>query len=190
MDTATRPSDHTREFEALATAIDRVPPDGPTSCPGWTAHDLIAHLVAGAGEMQRLVTHHLEGRPPTPTRSFAEREAPFRSMDDGALRQAIWTIGGQLITTLDVLHEERPTETVAFTGAELTADRLTTHIRSEAAIHRWDLVGDDPISAELLAQRDLIEHGRWALDQMPSLSESARRPVDDRDALLVLWGRR
>ena len=33
-----------------------------------------------------------------------------------------------------------------------------TELRSEDAIHRWDLVGDDAISHELLSQHDLFIH--------------------------------
>jgi hypothetical protein len=33
-----------------------------------------------------------------------------------------------------------------------------THLRSEFAIHRFDLIGDDEINKELLAQPDLTNH--------------------------------
>ena len=33
-----------------------------------------------------------------------------------------------------------------------------THLRSEVTILRWDLVGDDAISHELLSQHDLFIH--------------------------------
>lgn len=83
-----------------------------------------------------------------------------------------------------------PETTVAFTGAELTANQLMTHIRSELTVHRWDLLGDDPTSAALLAQPDLLTHGRLVLTHMPTLAEAHHRPTHDRDDLLVLWGRR
>ena len=33
-----------------------------------------------------------------------------------------------------------------------------THMRSEDALHRWDLVGDDDTSTALLGQQDLLNH--------------------------------
>jgi hypothetical protein len=35
---------------------------------------------------------------------------------------------------------------------------FATHLRSEDALHRWDLVGDDDVSADLLAQEELLRH--------------------------------
>ena len=34
-----------------------------------------------------------------------------------------------------------------FTGRRFTIAQLLTHTRSESALHRWDIVGDDDISA-------------------------------------------
>jgi hypothetical protein len=51
---------------------------------------------------------------------------------------------------------------------------METHSRSEAAIHRWDLVGDDEASKELLAQPELTAHAVKVLDRMAILNESAR----------------
>jgi hypothetical protein len=79
---------------------------------------------------------------------------------------------------------------VAFTGADLTAEGLMTHVRSELALHRWDLIGDDAVGRGLLAQPELLAHGRWVLTNMPTLEESRGRVDDDRGSLLVLWGRR
>jgi len=69
---------------------------------------------------------------------------------------------------------EHPTDpTITFTGARLTADELGMHSRSEAAIHRCDLVGDDDISRRLLSQPELTAYGVKALNVMPVLVESA-----------------
>lgn len=57
-------------------------------------------------------------------------------------------------------------------------------------LHRWDLIGDDEVGRDLLAQPDLLGHGRWVLEHMPSLAEARARPADDKSDLLVLWGRR
>jgi uncharacterized protein (TIGR03083 family) len=170
--------------------LPAIDPSAPTRCPGWTAHDLLAHVVAGGEEMGRLVSSALAGQPVPATRAFAEREAPLRALPDAALRSRLTDGGLGLLMALDELHGRDPAATVAFTGAELTATQLMTHVRSELALHRWDLVGDDDVSRALLAQPDLLAHGRWVVRNMPSLDEARRRPSDDRDDLLVLWGRR
>jgi hypothetical protein len=79
-------------------------------------------------------------------------------------------------------------QAVPFTGWAMSVDQLRTHARSELVLHRWDLVGDDKWSTQLLAQPDLLAHGRAALAAMPTLKE-ARRAPQPRDDLLALWGR-
>lgn len=190
MNASAKPSDRTAEIEAFLGALPDVDPQAPTRCDGWTAHDLLAHVVAGGEELHRLVAARLESVAVPPTRAFAEREAPFVAMPDAELRDLLTSGGLGLLVALDELHGRDPSATVAFTGAELTAMQLMAHVRSELAIHRWDLVGEDDIGRRLLAQPDLLAHGRWVLDQMPSLAEARRRPADDRSDLLVLWGRR
>jgi hypothetical protein len=62
---------------------------------------------------------------------------------------------------------------IAFTGTTITVDELTTHSRSEASLHRWDLVGDDALGDELLAEPALTAHAVNILNRMPVLAESA-----------------
>lgn len=186
----TKPSDWTAEIGAFLEVLPDVAPNAPSRCEAWTAHDLLAHVVAGGEEIQRLVASRLAGEPVPPTRSFAEREAPLVATPDTALRDRL-TVGGLgLLASLDELHDRDPDETVPFTGVDLTAMQLMTHVRSELALHRWDLVGDDDVSASLLAQADLLAHGRWVLRRMSSLAEAKRAPLDDGGDLLELWGRR
>jgi len=190
MTNGAKPSDRTAEVEAFLGTLLDVDPDGSTRCDGWTAHDLLVHVVAGGEELRRLVAAKLADEPAPATRAFAEREAPFVAMADPELRDRLTAGGLGLLAMLDELHRRDPAATVAFTGAELTATQLMTHLRSELALHPWDLVGDDDLGRGLLAQPDLLAHGRWVLQQMPSLAEARHRPADDRNDLLVLWGRR
>ena len=182
------PSAQLAEITAFLDSLSHVDPDAPTFCAGWTAHDLLAHLVAGGVEIRRLVAAKLAGRPVPSTRPFTEREAPFVALPDDELRDLMGRPG--LLLALDELHACDPSATVTFTGAELTATQLMTHVRSELAVHRWDLIGDDDVGRALLAQPDLLEHGRFVLGQMLSLAEARNRPADDQGDLLVLWGRR
>ena len=43
------------ELAAFNDALDRTAPDAPTRCERWSAHDLLAHMVAGTEEMARLI---------------------------------------------------------------------------------------------------------------------------------------
>jgi uncharacterized protein (TIGR03083 family) len=159
------------EGKAVLEAIMTVPADAPTACAEWTAHDLVAHLAAGAKEVTDLVEDKLEGRAERPTRGFDEREAPFRALDHDALVEQLVVENKRKLRAFAALVTE-PDPSIAFTGTRVEADRLGTHSRSEASIHRWDLVGDDNTSRALLAQPDLTAHAAWVLDAMPVLDES------------------
>ena len=174
------------EITAFLEALDRTEPDAPTRCDGWSAHDLLAHLVAGTEEMARLVEQAVAGGPVSATRPFADREAPWRAVADPELRAAFFDVGARFVAAMEALPGDVP---VPFTGWAMSSDQLRTHARSELALHRWDLVGDDDVSDRLLAQPDLLAHGCLVLSSMPTLAEARRapRPGDD---LLALWGRR
>src|SRR5947209_8707283 len=161
------------EGRALLTALTEAPPSAPTACEGWTAHDIAAHLAAGAKEVADLAEDRLEGRPQRPTRGFEEREAPFRALPyDQLLRELVDNNKRKLAAYEALGALDDPS--IAFTGTRLSVDALETHSRSEAAVHRWDLVGDDDRSTELLSQADLTKHAVKVLNAMPILNESAR----------------
>jgi Mycothiol maleylpyruvate isomerase N-terminal domain len=160
------------EGKAILEAIRATPADAPTACSAWTAHDLVAHLAAGAKEIADLVEDRLEGRPGRATRGFEEREAPFRSLPHVDLVDQLVQENLRKLRLYDAFSASTD-PSIAFTGTRITAERLATHSRSEAAIHRWDLIGDDAISQELLSQPDLTMHATWVLDAMPTLKESA-----------------
>src|SRR5262249_44368802 len=69
----------------------------------------------------------------------------------------------RLRVAIDALDAQ---QAVAFAGRTSHATDLTMHGRSEAALHRWDLVGDDDESAELLAQPELTAHALGVLNGM------------------------
>ena len=174
------------ELTAFLATLDRTEPDAPTRCDHWTAHDLLAHVVAGTEEIARLVELAASGRTVGPTRGFDEREAPWRATADPELRAAFFDVGTRFLGALDSLpgHARVP-----FTGWAMDRDQLRTHARSELALHRWDLVGDDDISAELLPQPELLAHGVAVLAVMSTLDEARRVPRRG-DDLLAVWGRR
>ena len=59
-----------------------------------------------------------------------------------------------------------------FTGRRFTVPQFSTHLRSESALHRWDTVGDDDISEQLLTQADLTRHAVDLLNTLPLLYEA------------------
>jgi hypothetical protein len=52
----------------------------------------------------------------------------------------------------------------------MTAERLRAHSHSEAALHRWDLVGDDDISIRLVSDPSMVTHALAAFDALPALA--------------------
>src|SRR5205085_4474731 len=99
-----KPSDNNAEFLAFYDVLKDTPPEAPTACAGWTAHELVAHLTAGAEEMADLVERTLRDAPERPTRGFEEREAPWRAVPDDELRSALLGQGGRLMAALDELY--------------------------------------------------------------------------------------
>jgi uncharacterized protein (TIGR03083 family) len=158
------------EVGELFTTLLDTPPNRLTNCRGWTAHDLVAHLAAGAAEEAELIEAHLARRPERATRGHAEREAPFRALPDPELREQLLVNGARLAAALEALDDN--TGEVRFTGRGMTAADFAMHSRSECAIHRWDLVGRDDIGWRMLAQPELTAHALAVLTQMSTLPES------------------
>ncbi|WP_160291795.1 maleylpyruvate isomerase N-terminal domain-containing protein, partial [Acidithrix ferrooxidans] len=147
-----------REANAFFAALERTSPDAITACSGWTAHEIVAHLAAAGLEVALNLEAYGEGRPVPPTRSFEEREAPFREMNDHLLRVELPKSIARMSSALDAVLANEPDAVVPWTGRQMVVKTFLTHLRSEFAIHRFDLIGDDEISKELLAQPDLTNH--------------------------------
>jgi uncharacterized protein (TIGR03083 family) len=162
------------ELKALADVLGDLEPTAPTACADWTVHDLVAHLAAGAREVAELIEEHLAGQPARPTRGFDERERPFRALTHAELLAALAEQSRRKVAALEALAHRNDHAAVAFTGTTMTATQFQTHARSEAALHRWDLVGDDDVSHHLLSQPELTRHAVNVLNAMPGLDESAR----------------
>lgn len=161
-----------REGKALLATLESLPGDAPTACVGWTTHDVAAHLAAGGKEVADLIERKLEGRPDRPTRAFEEREAPLRAMGHEELIAVLAAESRRKLAAYEGLAASSDAE-IAFTGTTLDVSKLAMHSRSESAIHRWDMVGSDDTSRELLSQSELTAHAVWVLNSMPGLQESA-----------------
>lgn len=163
------------EATAFLAALRDHAADEPTACRGWQVRDVVAHLAAGAQEESDLIEAALRGAPTRPTRPFAEREATYRAMPYPELLAALARQSGGLSTAIDALV--RTGGTVEFTGVRLTGAEFHTHSRSELAVHRWDIVGDDHIGRGLLSQPILTAHAVRVLSTMTSLQESIKDRV-------------
>lgn len=159
------------EVGELIAVLFASAPERLTACRGWTAHELVAHLAAGAAEEADLIEEHMAGAERA-TRGFAEREQPFRDLPDAALRDRLVGEAARLSVALDTLARLGSEEDVHFTGRSMTAADFTMHSRSECALHRWDLVGRDDIGWAMLAQPCLTEHALGVLTSMSTLPEA------------------
>jgi uncharacterized protein (TIGR03083 family) len=154
-------------------SLNDVAPTAPTACAGWAVHDIVAHLAAGSKEIADLVEEQLSGKGSRPTQLCEVREPQFRALTPVELHQEWSRQIQRKLSAQRTLADRGPDQTFDFTGMAMTATQLETHSRSEAAIHRWDIVGDDPLGDELLAQPDLTTHAITILNEMPILNESA-----------------
>jgi hypothetical protein len=164
------------ELAALFAILPNVVPEASTACTAWTAHALLAHLAAGAKERADLIEEKLAGRPERATKAFAEREAVFRAMHDEELRAALMREAGRFEAAVTALAQQGAHVTIAFATTRFTAAELATHQRSEAAIHRWDLVGPDETGDALLAQRELTQHGVTVLNSLQTVLQESPTP--------------
>jgi uncharacterized protein (TIGR03083 family) len=161
------------EAAAILAALDALPPSAPTACTGWNAHHVAAHLAAGSKETADLIEESVPGQPSRPTRGFEERETPFRALSHDKLLLSLGTQVGRKVAALGALAL-REDSSIDYTGTRVSVDEFTAYARSEAAIHRWDLLGDDDTGTEMLAAPDLTTHAVKMLNRMPILNESAR----------------
>lgn len=157
------------ELSALYSVLAGIAPSAPTACTEWTAHDLLAHVAAGAKERADLIEEKLAGLPERATKPFAEREARFLALPHEDLRTAVIRETQRFQAAATILSRQDAQATIPFTGTRFTAAQLLTHQRSEAAIHRWDLVGTDEVGNGLLAQPELTRHSVSVLNTLQAV---------------------
>ena len=145
-------------FIAFARALLSSDPHSSTRCAGWTVHDLTAHLAAGSEEIADLIELELSGAATRPTRSFEEREEPYRALTPKGLRRQFFRQALRATVAMERLSKAGPDRRVAFTGALLDARTLLLHSESELVIHRWDIVGNDDVSIRSLSDPRLGAH--------------------------------
>jgi len=183
------------ELAALLTTLDDLGPDVLSSCPGWSAHHLAAHIAGNYEEVGQHVEAYAAGRTLEHTRSWEEREAPLRELTHSTLLGRIESEAAHASSITQEILDTDPAAELTWTNRTVKVSGFPTHMRSEDALHRWDLAGDDDTSNELLGQHELLVHavtfigqpllrrGRHQLGAMKPFLGRIRSP--GRDDLIV-----
>lgn len=157
------------EADAFTAVAHEMPVDALAMAQGWTAHDLLIHVVVGGAEMARLVLCQLNGDPVPTTISTDEREPESRALPYEQLAELLG--GTTLIDAAADMPRADADATLPFTGWEMTANELRTRVRGELALHRWDMVGTDDVSVSLLGQPELTAHAIKSLTNFDVIGE-------------------
>jgi uncharacterized protein (TIGR03083 family) len=147
-----------RELSALLSTLDDCDPAALTSCAGWTVHHIAAHIAGNYEEVRRHVEAYAAGHPLAETRSWEEREPAWRALDHASLLRGVEREAERASSAVRTLLEADPDAELRWTGRTVRVSGFMTHMRSEDALHRWDIVGDDATSHTLLAQPELLRH--------------------------------
>jgi hypothetical protein len=129
-----------------------------TGCPSRTAQYVAAHIAGNYQEITRHVEAYLSGSPLTRTRAFDEREPEFRVQSAPELISSIADGEERMRLRMAELLDRESDPILRWTNRQVHAVGFLKHSRSECAIHRWDLVGDDDVSEKLLSPVELLEH--------------------------------
>lgn len=172
---------HSQEAEAFLDALQYTSSSVVTACDGWTTHELTAHLVGNCAEITRHLDPYLQGDPVPATRSFEVREAPFRALDDAALRRQLEVEEQRMRAILDQVLAREPDAVIPWTGRQMVVAKFVPHMRNEFAVHRWDFAGDGEIGPALLAQPELTEHAVTVLGRLLVTAGAKKDPSPDAD---------
>lgn len=154
------------DLSIVLAALPLVAPTARTACAEWTAHELRAHLAAGAQQRAELVEDVQLGPAGHLHSSLADREAPFLALPDSELRTAMLRESRRFADAALALTARDSTATVLCGDTRFTPAQLLTHQHCEAAIHCWDLLGDDGVNDEQLARPALTRHSVLVLNEL------------------------
>ncbi len=158
--------DRSREAVAFLDARQHTDPGTVSACEGWTAHEVTAHLAAAAAEITRHLRPYLAGDPVPETRTFEEREPAFRALDDRTLCRRLEAEEETMRAVIAEVVEREPDAVIPWTGRQMVVAKFLPHMRNEFAVHRWDFVGDDDTSIDLLSQPELTAHAVGVLGRI------------------------
>jgi hypothetical protein len=174
-------TDRSREAHAFIDAVDQAAPQAVSACEGWTTHEIAAHVTGIAVEVSRHLGPFLQGEPVPETRSFEEREAPLQAMEHSALLGRLDAEEARMRSLVDEVLAREPGAVIPWTGRQMAVAKFLPHLRNEHALHRWDIAGDDDVSAELLGSADLVDHSVGELGAVLLVAGRAHDPDPDAD---------
>lgn len=154
-------------LEATGQLIGGVPPgqwDAPTPCPGWTARDLVGHLITG----NAVFAQALSQNPANEGTSTPAPGNPVPSLPpDGELATAY---GGGAARLLDAFRRPGVLEETVTVPFGTVPGFVALHLRlTELLVHGWDLAratGQATAFPAELAQQEL-EFSRAHLSDIP-----------------------
>ncbi len=173
--------ERSREAEAFLDTLGATDPDAVSACDGWTTHEIAAHVAGIAVEVNRHLEPYLQEDLVPKTRSFEEREAPLQAIEHGDLLIRLDAEEERMRSLVTDVLKESPDSVIPWTGRQMTVAKFIPHLRNEHALHRWDIVGDDEVSASLLGQADLTEHSVDVLGRILLAAGRAHDPDPDTD---------
>ena len=173
--------EQSREAKEFLEAISVTDPGAVSSCDGWTAHEIAAHVAGIAVEVNRHLDPFLQGEPVPATRSFEEREAPLQATGHTELLSLLVREEQRMRALVAGVLANNPESVIPWTGRQMAVAKFIPHLRNEHALHRWDIVGDDEVSSALLAQSDLTEHSVEVLGEILLKAGRRRDPHDDEE---------
>ena len=174
-------SGRSREADAFIAAAQESAPEAISACPGWTTHEVVAHVAGIAIEVTRHLEPYLQGDPVPQTRSFEEREAPLQAMEHPALLQRLDAEEVRMRGLIDEVVEGEPDAIIPWTGRHMAVAKFVPHLRNEFALHRWDIAGDDDTSRHLLGHPDLIDHSVGELGRILLVAGRRHDPAPNAD---------
>jgi uncharacterized protein (TIGR03083 family) len=173
--------ERSREAIAFLDAIDEAQPQAVSACAGWTTREIAAHVTGIAVEVGRHLEPYLQGDPVPSTRSFEEREAPLQALAHNELLARLDAEEIRMRGLVDDVLAREPDAVIPWTGRQMAVAKFITHLRNEHALHRWDVVGDDDRSQQLLAESELTEHSVGELGRILLRAGREHDPSPDQD---------
>ena len=170
-----------REATAFLDTMDSTPPTQISACAGWTAHEIAAHVTGIAVEVCRHLEPYLHGDPVPETRSFEEREAPLQALAHADLLVRLDAEETRMRRLVADVVARDADAVIPWTGRHMAVAKFVPHLRNEHALHRWDVVGDDEISRQLLGNDDLVDHSVGELGQILLAAGRKHDPDPDTD---------
>jgi hypothetical protein len=174
-------TERTNEANAFLSAIDAAAPEALSACEGWTTHEIAAHVTGIAVEVTRHLEPYLQGEPVPKTRTFEEREAPLQALGHADLLRRLDSEETRMRGLVAEVLDREPEAVIPWTGRHMAVAKFVPHLRNEHALHRWDVVGEDDISRQLLGSEDLVDHSVGELGQILLAAGRTHDPDPDTD---------